>query len=119
MFGFRWLALIAVGLIVAIVAAAGLRSLMDDGDDGRSHALEVTAASFEPWPFTVDRGTLECLDGQSITLRVPDGTRYGLNGTAQTAGHLAPEPVWLEDPEVEGLRVDMGTALAWGQALCR
>lgn len=71
-----------------------------------------------PWPFTVPEGLLMCATaprGPSITFTAAR-VMYGLNGTAQAQGLPKPDPIWKTTPS--GLRVDIGTALEKGRALC-
>lgn len=86
---------------------------------------EVTRAEFgDEWPFTVASGTLSC-DGSrglgSVIFTAPDGTRYGLNGTAQDQlGLPAIDPIWRYQPGMAKyeLRVDIGPLIDRGLALC-
>ncbi|MFG1796524.1 DUF2511 domain-containing protein, partial [Nocardia sp. NPDC049149] len=45
------------------------------------------------WPFTVDRGTIECRAGGQAVFVVPDGTSYALNDKAEQAGLASIEPL--------------------------
>lgn len=76
---------------------------------------EVTAEEVDPWPFTVEKGTLGCRGGK-VTFAT-DGAEYGLTGDAQT-DHPAPDPVWATDPESDGTRLSLGAAIEAGMALC-
>ncbi|WP_406277637.1 DUF2511 domain-containing protein [Embleya sp. NBC_00896] len=111
--------LVLLGCVVVFAAAVSLRNAFDDDSDPRPpvHELNVNSTSFTAWPFTVDRATLQCLDGRSVTL-LADGRQYALNGAATQAGYPAVDPIRREDPNVPGLRVDLATALSFGQSLC-
>ncbi|PJN24048.1 DUF2511 domain-containing protein [Kitasatospora sp. CB02891] len=81
----------------------------------------VSRADVTPWPFTVDSGTLRCWTHSGVTFQ-PSGstTEYGLNGSARTMGYSGPEAIWAVDPALpgSGLRLDLGGAIAIGNALC-
>jgi hypothetical protein len=65
--------------------------------------VEVSRSQFEGvWPFTVERGTVDCLDSLAAVF-IHDGTIYALTGFAQTRGYVPLEPwtpIWLDDPEL-------------------
>ena len=44
------------------------------------------------WLFTVDSGTLRCIDNQ-VTFST-GGVEYAVNGSAKSAGHTPMDPVW-------------------------
>lgn len=73
------------------------------------------------WPFTVDTATLQCTkgaDGERVTV-VADREMYALNGTAKAA-KLWPsfDPIWLDNPNVPGLKVDISPMITRGLSLC-
>lgn len=74
-----------------------------------------------PWPFTVDTATLLCTkgaDGERVTV-VADREMYALNGTAKSAKLWPPfDPIWLDNPNTPGLKVDIGPMIQRGLALC-
>lgn len=78
----------------------------------------VSRVDVTPWPFTVDAGVLRCRTHTGVTFQPAGGVEYGLNGSAQAMGYPSPEVVWAADPAVAGLRLDLGPAIALGQALC-
>lgn len=48
----------------------------------------------EAWPFTMDEGTLACVEGSAVILRAPGG-EYALNGRARGLGRWAePDAIW-------------------------
>ncbi len=56
---------------------------------GSSNTLAVHRSDFgSSWPFTVDSGTLKCLEGDAIVIETGRGT-YALNGLAMQAGYNA------------------------------
>jgi hypothetical protein len=78
------------------------------------------------WPLTVEYGVLECdnatagqIDLQIATFTGPDGTVYALNGTAKDHTNAADiDPIWADDPEVEGLKISIGSLIDRALALC-
>ena len=78
------------------------------------------------WPLTVDFGALDCrtsvVDGitlQSVTFRVPN-MQYALNGTANTHTPFPEiEPIWADDPDAKGLKIDISPLIDRGLARCK
>jgi hypothetical protein len=75
------------------------------------------------WPFSVPYGTVYCVDN-AVLFAGPDGTRYGINGFAQSLYPDLPpvEDIWLFDPDPAmanaGFRVDIGPIIDRGLELC-
>ncbi len=56
---------------------------------------------------------------QVLTIDTPDGTTYAVNGTAKThTDYPGIEAIWADDPDVEGLKIDIGPVLDAGLLLC-
>ncbi len=74
-----------------------------------------------PWPFTVDTATLLCTKGaggERVTV-VADGEMYALNGTAKSAKLWPPfDAIWLDNPNIPGLKVNIDPMINCGLALC-
>ena len=74
-----------------------------------------------PWPFTVDAATLMCTksaSGERVTV-VADREMYALNGTAKSANLWPPfDPIWRDDPNAPGLKINIDPMIARGLALC-
>jgi hypothetical protein len=81
----------------------------------------LTRAEFEAqgraWPLTVDEGRIGCervgktSGGSTLSTAyfiAPDGTRYALNGLAQSRGLPKVDPIWLPDPHIEGAKINVG-----------
>lgn len=89
-------------------------------------SLHVGCGEIHPWPLTVKQGILECEESevagfvqQSVTLLTPDGTVYGINGTALDDGYADfKHTIWKKSPEGHGLMVDVGPLIDRGLALC-
>jgi hypothetical protein len=69
------------------------------------------------WPLTVESGVLAC-DSDAATIEV-GGTTYALNGTARTfrAG-VDIDPIWAANPDVDGLKIDIGPLIDDALKLC-
>jgi Protein of unknown function (DUF2511) len=68
------------------------------------------------WPFTVDSGVLACEGAGAVTFEA-NGTRYAVNGIA--AGQDLPKinPIWRDDPDLAGLKVNIGPIIDRGLKL--
>lgn len=80
------------------------------------------AATLDPWPFDAASVTLNCRNpaGQGsgmVTVTTPDGREYAVNGTARR-NYPDMRPIWLDDPQVHGLKINIGPAIEAGRALC-
>lgn len=112
-----------VGAVLGTVVVVALLVAGCGGGSGPTSTIpgEVSEAELGGrWPLTVAYGTLSC-DGYSVVFTAPGGTRYGLNGTAQDQLGLPPiDPIWRYQPGMKryGLRVDIGTLIQRGLALC-
>jgi hypothetical protein len=73
------------------------------------------------WPLTVSHGEVRCegsAGAGAVIFRAPDGTDYGVNGTALGSGAPRIDPIWKKDPDIPGARVDIRPVLDKGLALC-
>ncbi|MDK1476060.1 DUF2511 domain-containing protein [Streptomyces sp. 549] len=107
-------------LLLAALTACGT----ENGDGTAPPAADVTPKATSkiskgdvtPWPFTVDTGTLACDQGK-ITFEA-GGTEYGLTGSAQSS-YAKPDPIWVDDPDVPGVKTSLGSLIAAGMKLCK
>lgn len=84
--------------------------------------IEVTPALADAlgkeWPLTIDKGTIHSARGGKLLLAVTDQqgtTVYGLNGLAVTGGAADIRPIWKDDPDVPGLKLELWlTEYAYG-----
>ncbi|WP_091449235.1 DUF2511 domain-containing protein [Actinokineospora iranica] len=77
----------------------------------------VTEANFGYlWPFTVDRGTLECRQSEQTVFIAPDGKEYALNDKAEQAGLPDVEPIRAEGDQ--GDKISLGSVTSTALALC-
>jgi hypothetical protein len=85
----RWIAVVALAVVVRPAVADGGRRL--------------TKAEFgEKWPLSVDEGVVRCL-AMSVVVFEANGKTYAVNGTAKglakERGFLSIDSIWLEDPK--------------------
>ncbi|HDN26268.1 MAG TPA: DUF2511 domain-containing protein [Thioploca sp.] len=77
------------------------------------------------WPFTVQKGKLECFPPGIVTFSVGEQT-YAINGLASSRGYPVIDELWRTAPNQEGLqpgsmfviKVDMGSIINKGLDLC-
>jgi hypothetical protein len=107
----------AVATVLALAGCGG----SDEGssaDEQDQSSKEVTSADYgDEWPLTVDSGTLAC-DGDAVTFTA-GGKTYAVNGMATTrSAGVDIEPIWADNPEVEGTKKSIGVLINDGLALC-
>ena len=79
---------------------------------------EVTAAEYgDDWPFTVAAGRVDCLPSGSLVF-VADGTPYALTGLARAKGYRAVDPIWRDNPRIQGTKVPLQPITAAAEATC-
>ncbi|MFG2445252.1 DUF2511 domain-containing protein [Nocardia fluminea] len=69
------------------------------------------------WPFTVERGTIECRAGEQAVFLAPDGTAYALNDKAEQAGLPNIEPIRANG--AGGDKVSLGALRSRAVGLCK
>jgi hypothetical protein len=82
----------------------------------------------DQWPLTVDSGTLKCepaptsLKVQFVTF-TSGGKTYALNGIARgqakQRGWKEIDPIWKDNPEIPGAKINIGPLITLGLTLCR
>ena len=71
----------------------------------------------DAWPLSVEDGVLEC-DAFAVTF-TSNGQRYAVNGTARSAKRWTEiDEIWLDNPHLEGTKINIGPLLDRGLALC-
>ncbi len=70
------------------------------------------------WPLTVTSGVVRC-EGAGEVYFEAQGTTYAVNGLA-LGRDRAPEidRIWAPDPELKGLKIDIGPIIDKGLDLC-
>lgn len=74
------------------------------------------------WPFTVDSGTVACVEDGLAIIFTTGGTTYAINGTAQTwadqFGWHDIDDIWRYRPDDPAVRVSINPVFEVGEALC-
>ena len=76
------------------------------------------------WPFTVERGTLQCHSKTFITFTAQSRI-YAINGSATSYAKsnqvpwLDVRPIWRDNPQISGTKIPMGAVIERGLALCK
>lgn len=89
--------------------------------------LLVSSGYGDDWPLTVPYVVAHCkniaVGGrnlQVVTIDTPDGTTYAANGTAKDhTDYPSLQPIWADNPDVEGLKIDISPVIDAGLKLCR
>ncbi|MFV8176751.1 DUF2511 domain-containing protein [Mycolicibacterium peregrinum] len=106
---------------LALCATATSPTTSTGGSNRPAGLVERQTWNDGPWPFTVDTATLFCTkaaNGERVTV-VADGEMYALNGTAKSTNLWPPfDPIWIDNPNIAGLKVDIGPMINRGIALC-
>jgi hypothetical protein len=82
--------------------------------------MTITPEVIDPWPFTVDSGTLTC-DGDAVTFET-GGTVYAINGFALQRADvegwqdIGESDIWIDIGG--GLKVYIGAVIDLGLMLC-
>ena len=110
--------LTVAALVIGIpVACTALLSARDPRDTHDVSADNAEALGYE-WPLTVSEGTIWCVGAGRLVFEA-NGTQYALNGLAKGTGEYADiEAIWLDDPEVDGLKVGIDGLIGWGNSVC-
>lgn len=90
---------------------------------GPSSGREVTSAELgAAWPFTVERGIVDC-DAQGrlvFKTRSPDPTGvWALTGEARANGYPAVDRFWRDNPAIPGTKAPLTEVIALARAECR
>lgn len=82
----------------------------------------------EKWPLSVESGMLRCeplpaMPKAQLVTFTSNGKIYAVNGTA--SGHAKKngwrqiDEIWKDNPEISGLKINIGPLIDRGLALCR
>ena len=114
-------------LVLAISGCGGDEPSDGGGSEPASEepgTLRISATDVPrgDWPLTVQEGVLRC-EGSggigAVVFRTPDGTDYGVNGTALGQGFPRIDAIWKKDPDIPGTRINIGPVLDRGLELCK
>ena len=89
-----------------------------------SRGVRVTRAEWgDDWPFTVDSGMVNCLDPKGNKLGaavfIYSGKTYALNGYAQSRGYRNIRPIWRDNPDIPGTKINIGPMIDLALDQCR
>ena len=95
-----------VGLIIATSACS-------------QSGVEVSKHKYgEKWPFIVEKGYVDCVAPFAAIFRV-DGKTYQLNGAATNKGYAAIDPIWRDNPNISGVKVNIGPMIDLALKQCK
>ena len=110
--------LTAVAFVATMVGVAVL--LMACGGEA---GVEVTRQQYgEAWPFTVERGSVDCdARGNAVFHTRPPDVRgtWALTGAAQTYGYPPIDRWWRDNPAIPGTKVPLTEMIALARRQCR
>ena len=119
-----WVWALSVGMVIAAVWLMPPEPEVGQTDAPTGDPAVVTADTWSdgPWPLTVGGGVLECVD-EAVFIATDDGRKWPLNGLARTVhaqfgAEPATEPIWRENPELPGTRINIGPLIAHARRLC-
>ena len=69
----------------------------------------VRASDFgDAWPFTVSEGRVNCFKaGHTLTFAPSSAVSYALTGGARADGYADITPIWRDDPNIPGAKVNL------------
>lgn len=108
-------------VLLAAVACTSDSTLVDGGSKDSLSSNEASMSRTDlgdDWPLTVDKGVVSC-EGAGEVYFTAHGTRFAVNGLALGAD-TAPDidAIWAKDPDIKGLKIDIGPIIDRGLALC-
>ncbi|NJO17816.1 MAG: DUF2511 domain-containing protein [Thioploca sp.] len=78
----------------------------------------VSKSSFKGvWPLTVKEGTLAC-NNNAVTFKTMDGEIYAVNGVAESRGAQEINPIWKDNPDLPGAKLNISDLIRKGLSLC-
>lgn len=98
-------------VLVALVAACSASPSANE--------REVKAEDYgDRWPLTVEHGTLRCEPVERVVFTDPDGKDWAVNGAASSHGYDEIEPIWADNPEIDGTKKIISPLIEDGLSLC-
>lgn len=80
----------------------------------------VSSTTFQgEWMLTVDSGELLCETPNTVIFIAPDGTKYAVNGIAKSRGYADIQPIWKDNPQIPGTKINIGSLIDEGLKLCK
>lgn len=120
---------VLLGTAAVVAALVGCGAENSTGQQAAAKTVNVSRAQMgKHWPFKgVSRGTLRCDPkgdhrNGDVVMTTPDGTEYGINGTALDDGYKDFRRIWRRSPHyaVGGIdfMINIGPIIDRGLALC-
>ncbi|MEM7586214.1 MAG: DUF2511 domain-containing protein [Acidobacteriota bacterium] len=105
-------------ILVGALASCGERRTAAPANQPEASPGElVTAAEFgAEWPFSVERGHVDCVPYQAAVFRT-GGSVYALNGLARSR-YPAIDPIWKANPDIPGTKISIGPMINRALARC-
>lgn len=75
----------------------------------------------DKWAFTVSNGILSCVnpgDKYPAITFTTDNKTYAINGIAKGLGYPDIDPIWKDNPNTSGLKVNISPFIQRGLSLC-
>lgn len=109
--------------IIGTVLFVGIGLTLPPAEQAPNTRILSAAQYGEAWPFTVESGEIGCLpipntNTEVITFTV-NGVTYALNGIAEGHGFADIDPIWRENPNLPGTKINTGLAIEAARTLCR
>lgn len=108
--------------VIGIAVVFGAIWLFVGGEEEEMRGQVSADSVTYDWPLTVEQGTLRCEANSAVIFQSPEGTKYALNGTATARadqrGYADVDEIWRDNPDVPGLKVDIGGLISDGLELC-
>ena len=109
----------AIGVLIFLIIG-GLYMVSSSSSNNQSNRRTVSSADFPgEWMLTVDKGELICKAPSTIVFIAPDGAQYAVNGTATSRGYADIQPIWKDNPEIPGTKINIGSLISKGLELCK
>ncbi len=122
-------AVVGVGFCLQLTSCSspdGAEKFGDEPRAGRSSTVSAATWTDGPWPFTIERGELKCIDapdGPGVFILTGNGNRFALNPAAIRMAHEVGaaadlDPIWREHPDMPGVTVNVSPMIVYALALC-
>lgn len=83
-------------------------------------SVEVSRDQFkDEWPLTVEMGRVSCLGGDAYLFTEPGGKVYGLNGVALQNGYPRIDPIWRDNPKLNGAKMSLSPLFEVAEKQCK
>jgi len=104
-------------LVLAVAVLGPLAGCSSPSSEEEHNGSQYAELEGWEWPLTVEWVSFRCPGAGQLVI-VADGEEYAGNGLAKSAGYTDIDPIWRDDPDVEGLKVPIGDLIEWGNEEC-